>query len=134
MAHHIPYVATASVSNLHDLEHKVSYAMSLSGARYIHVLVPCPLGWGFDPCETILMARLAVESGLFPLFEAEHGRLTRSTPLRRQVPVDRYLERQKRFAHLFAEGADPGVRARIQQQADEQIKTWNLTEEDGHDH
>src|SRR5438093_11054944 len=69
MAHQIPYVATASVSNLRDLERKVTYAMSIDGARYIHIFVPCPLGWGSASEDTIKIARLAVESGLFPLYE-----------------------------------------------------------------
>src|SRR6266700_7001436 len=62
MAHQIPYVATASVADLHDLEHKVTYAMGIHGARYIHIHVPCPLGWGSDPANTIKVARMAVES------------------------------------------------------------------------
>src|SRR5215204_4163834 len=66
MAHDIPYVATASVSNLRDLEAKVTHAMTIEGARYIHIFVPCPLGWGSAPENTIRVARLAVESGLFP--------------------------------------------------------------------
>src|SRR6187455_2437994 len=92
MAHRIPYVATASVSNLRDLEAKITYAMSLRGARYVHILVPCPLGWGSAPEDTIRIARLAVESGLFPLFEAHHGRVTSRTPIRRKVPVTDYLK------------------------------------------
>ena len=59
MAHEIPYVATASVADVRDLEHKVTRAMSMSGARYIHILVPCPLGWGAAPHDTIRLARLA---------------------------------------------------------------------------
>src|SRR3569623_1135159 len=59
LAHEIPYVATATVANLRDLEAKVERAMSLRGARYIHVLVPCPLGWGTASNETIRIARLA---------------------------------------------------------------------------
>ena len=101
MAHEIPYVATASVADLHDLEAKVTRAMGIGGARYIHIHVPCPLGWGSRPCDTIKLARLAVESGLFPLYEAEHGEVVDVTPIRRQVPVDDYLRPQKRFAHLF---------------------------------
>ena len=62
MAHQIPYVATASVHDLHDLEHKVSKAMSFHGARYIEISVPCPLGWGSKPGDTIKIARLAVQS------------------------------------------------------------------------
>ena len=83
IAHDIPYVATASVADLHDLERKVIKAMGIHGARYIHVHVPCPLGWGSASHDTIRLARLAVESGLFPVFEAEHGVVTASRKIRR---------------------------------------------------
>src|SRR6476646_3223638 len=106
MAHRIPYVATASVSNLRDLEAKVTYAMSMEGARYVHILVPCPLGWGSAPEDTIRIARLAVESGLFPLFEAHDGKVTAHTAIRRKIPVVEYLKLQKRFAHLFGKAPD----------------------------
>ncbi len=89
MAHRIPYVATASVANLRDLERKVTYAMGIHGARYIHIFVPCPLGWGSAPEDTIKIARLAVESGLFPLFEAEDGEVTAQHPDPAQGPGDR---------------------------------------------
>ncbi len=86
MAHEIPYVATATVADLHDLEAKVTRAMSMHGARYLHVLVPCPLGWGSASAETIRVARLATQCGLFPVFEAEHGTVTGSTPIRQPDP------------------------------------------------
>ncbi|HYA45608.1 MAG TPA: thiamine pyrophosphate-dependent enzyme, partial [Acidimicrobiales bacterium] len=101
MAHGIPYVATATVSDLHDLEGKVGRAMSFRGARYLHILVPCPLGWSCGTAETVLVARLAVESGLFPLLEAEGGTVTAVTRIRHQVPVEEYLRPQGRYAHLF---------------------------------
>jgi pyruvate ferredoxin oxidoreductase beta subunit len=126
MAHGIPYVATASVSNLRDLEAKVAYAMSIDGARYIHVLVPCPLGWGSAPEDTIRVARLAVESGLFPLFEARHGEVTGTTPIRRKVPVTDYLKLQKRFAHLFGNPPDLGRIGLIQMSADRNIEKFGL--------
>ena len=93
MAHGIPYVATATVADLHDLEAKVERAMEFHGARYLHILVPCPLGWGSAPSDTIRVARLAHETGLFPVFEAEHGEVTavsRDPPphARRGLPVD----------------------------------------------
>jgi len=125
MAHAIPYVATATVADLRDLEAKVERAMAIRGARYLHVLVPCPLGWGAAPGDTIRLARLAVESGLFPVFEAEHGELCRVAPIRRLVPVDDYLRPQKRFAHLFAAGGDD-ARARIQARADRNIRRYGL--------
>jgi len=127
MAHHIPYVATASVANLRDLEFKVTKAMDVRGARYIHIHVPCPLGWGSAPADTIRLARLAVESGLFPLFEAEHGEITGRTPIRRRIPVDEYLQLQRRFAHLFGKEPDTARLARIQAMADRNIAHFGLS-------
>ena len=126
MAHQIPYVATASVSNLRDLERKVTHAMSIRGARYIHIFVPCPLGWGSAPADTIKLARLAVETGLFPLFEAHDGKVTARTPIRRKVPVTEYLKLQKRYAHLFGSPHEQERLALIQQIADRNIAEYGL--------
>lgn len=131
MAHSIPYVATASVANLRDLERKVAKAMTISGARYVHIHVPCPLGWGSLPADTIKVAQLAVESGLFPLFEAEHGEITGRTPIRRKLPVTDYLRLQKRFAHLFNVADEPRL-ARIQAIADRNIEKFGLLEKPTH--
>ncbi len=126
MAHGIPYVATATVADLHDLERKVFRAMELRGARYIHIHVPCPLGWGSASEDTIRLARLAVESGLFPVFEAENGHVTASRKIRRKVPVEEYLRPQRRFAHLF-NAHDAAARiARLQSIADANIAEYNL--------
>lgn len=127
MAHQIPYVATASVANLRDLEFKVTRAMGIHGARYVHIHVPCPLGWGSEPADTIKVARMAVESGLFPLFEAEHGEITGRTRIRSKVPVGEYLRLQKRFAHLFGKDQDPRI-AQIQAMADRNIARFGLLE------
>ena len=132
MAHGIPYVATASVADLHDLEAKVERAIPMRGARYIHVDVPCPLGWGHAADETIQVARLAIESGLFPLFEAEGGVVKRRTPMRRRVPVDACLRLQRRFAHLFSEnqpGGSAGL-AVLQGIADENVRRFGLIVEE----
>jgi len=129
MAHGIPYVATATVADLHDLEAKVNKAMTLHGARYLHIHVPCPLGWGSAPCDTIKVARLAVESGLFPLIEAEYGELSEVTKIRHRVPVEDYLRLQKRFAHLFREPRDEAGLARMQAIADRNIARFGLLEE-----
>jgi len=126
MAHRIPYVATASVANLRDLEAKVTRAMAIPGARYVHIHVPCPLGWGSAPENTIKVARLAVESGLFPLFEAEHGKVVSRYTLRRPVPVDDYLKLQRRYAHLFGKTPDLETVAAIQQIADRNIEEFGL--------
>ena len=126
MAHEIPYVATATVADLRDLEAKVEKAMGLHGARYLHILVPCPLGWGAASHDTIRLARLAWQSGIFPVFEAEHGEVTQVRQIRSQVPVQDYLRPQKRFAHLFAGAGDAATIARIQADADRNIRRFHL--------
>ena len=130
MAHEIPYVATATVADLRDLEAKVEKAMSIHGARYLHILVPCPLGWGAASHDTIRLARLARETGLFPVFEAEHGEVTHVTKIRRHVPVEEYLRPQKRFAHPFSGHGRPETIARIQADADRNIRRFKLLDEE----
>ena len=76
-----------SPDDLHDLEHKVDTAMGMHGARYLHVLVPCPVGWGTSSADTVRVARLAAESGFFPVFEARDGEVTDVRRIRRRVPV-----------------------------------------------
>ena len=129
MAHNIPYVATASVAYLRDLEYKVTKAMSLHGARYIHIFVPCPLGWGAASEDTIKLARLVVESGLFPLFEAEHGEVTGVYKIRKPVPVEEYLKPQRRFAHLFGNAPATKTIAQLQAAADRNIRRFGLLAE-----
>ena len=134
MAHEIPYVATATVADLHDLEAKVTRAMAFRGARYLHVLVPCPLGWGAAPCDTVRLARLATQTGLFPVFEAEFGEVVRSSRIRRPAPVTEYLRLQTRFAHLFDEdgnSARPDTIAALQALADRNIRRYGLAGDTG---
>ncbi len=129
MAHEIPYVATASIHDLHDLEYKVEKAMGMRGARYVEVLVTCPLGWGSRPADTVKLARLAVETGLFPLFEAEHGEVTGVSRIRRPRPVEDYLKLQRRFAHVFKPGNEWQLE-RIQAAANKNIRRYGLVERD----
>ena len=126
MAHEIPYVATATVAELRDLEAKVERAMQMRGARYIHVFVPCPLGWGSASRDTIRVARLVKETGIFPVFEAEDGVVTSVSKIRRPVPVEEYLKLQKRYAHLFGDPPRTDVIARIQERADRNIRNFGL--------
>jgi pyruvate ferredoxin oxidoreductase beta subunit len=130
MAHGIPYVATASVADVRDLEAKVTKAMSMHGARYIHILVPCPLGWGAAPSDTINLARLSIESGLFPIYEAEYGEVTGRRCIRKKVPVQDYLKRQRRFAHLFKPELKVDILARIQAEADRNIRIYGLLDKE----
>ena len=128
MAHEIPYVATGTVAEPRDLEAKVERAMSIRGPRYIHVFVPCPLGWGSSSHDTIRLARLVKETGMFPVFEAEHGEVTSVSKIRRRVPVTEYLKLQRRYAHLFKPAERRDVIDRIQARADRNIARFGLLE------
>lgn len=130
MAHGIPYVATATVADLRDLEAKVERAMAIRGARYLHVLVPCPLGWGTPSGITIRIARLATQCGLFPVFEARDGEITGVTPIRQRMPVEDYLRPQKRFAHLFHHPSGAEDLRRIRDAAEANIRRYGLIGEE----
>ena len=132
MAHEIPYVATATVADLRDLEYKVKKAMQYHGARYIHILVPCPLGWGSASRDTVKLARLATQTGLFPVYEAEAGEITSVMKIRRPVPVEEYLRPQRRFAHIF-KNKDMETLARLQAIADRNIRRYGLIDAEGLD-
>lgn len=129
MAHNIPYVATATVADLHDLEAKVKRAMEFRGARYIHIFVPCPLGWGSASHDTIRLARLAKETGLFPVFAAEHGEVVSVSKIRQKQSVEEYLKPQRRFAHLFGKNPNVEALARFQDMADRNIRKFGLLDD-----
>jgi len=126
MAHGIPYVATATVADLHDLEYKVKKAIGIRGAKYLHIFVPCPLGWGAASHDTIKLARLVKECGLFPVFEAEYGTVTGVAKIRKQIPVEDYLRPQRRYAHLFGTPPATATLATIQALAERNIQQFGL--------
>jgi pyruvate ferredoxin oxidoreductase beta subunit len=126
MAHGIPYVATATIAHLRDLEAKVRRAMEFRGARYLHIFVSCPLGWGHPADQSVRIARLAKETGLFPVFEAEHGEVVSVAKIRKALPVEEYLKPQRRFAHLFVPEVNSEAIARIQAMADRNIRKYGL--------
>jgi pyruvate ferredoxin oxidoreductase beta subunit len=130
LAHEIPYVATATIADLRDLEAKVEHAMNLHGPRYIHILVTCPLGWGSASDDSVKIARLATETGIFPVFEGAHGDVTDVTKIRHRRPVEDYLRLQRRFAHLFSPERQDDVIARIQARADRNIARFELIDEE----
>ncbi|MFI5339880.1 MAG: thiamine pyrophosphate-dependent enzyme [Candidatus Methylomirabilales bacterium] len=104
-AHRIPYAATATVGYPEDLIAKVRRARAFEGTRFLHILAPCPPGWRILPEQTLHLARLAVETRIFPLVEIEDGARVRITMVPRdRAPVSRYLEAQGRFQHLTADG------------------------------
>ena len=96
-----------------------------------YAYLPCPLGWGSATRDTILLARLATESGFFPLFEAEYGEVVSATRIRRLVPVEEYLSRQQRFAHLFRGSRDEERIGALQAIADRNIAVYDLLPAEG---
>jgi len=105
-AHDIPYVATCSVSEPLDLYDKFKKAKQIKGCRYIHILAPCPPGWGYSAEKTIEIARLAVSTGLWVLYEVENGVKTLSKQSKRLLdpekrkPLIEYISQQKRFSGI----------------------------------
>jgi pyruvate ferredoxin oxidoreductase beta subunit len=121
-AHGIPYVATASAGFPQDLIRKVKKAISIKGPKYIQIHVPCPLGWRHESNQMLPVAKMAVETGLYPLFEYEFGVIT----ARKQIapkPVEEYLKMQGRFKHLLN---NPVEIKKVQDVADNNIKKYNL--------
>lgn len=107
-AHRIPYVATACISYPEDLYNKVRKAKEIRGPKYIEVLTPCPPGWRFPMDRTVEMGRLAVETGVWPLYEYENEEMTFNGISRaifegkyKRKPVEDWLKLQGRFSHLF---------------------------------
>ncbi len=102
-AHHLPYAATASPAFLEDLHRKVKKAKSIRGFRFLMIDGPCPPGHKTDPARSIELARLAVDTCLFPLFEVELGRYTVNYRPEPPLPVEDCLRHQGRFRPLLQE-------------------------------
>ena len=116
VAHGVPYVATACTSYPFDYLEKVIKASKVKGPSYIHILAPCPIGWIFPPEKTVEIGRLAVETGMWPLYEIENRklRITYKPPLKKPVKI--YLKAQGRFRHLPDEEIE-----KIQKKVDEKL-------------
>jgi pyruvate ferredoxin oxidoreductase beta subunit len=102
-AHNIPYVATACPSYPIDLIQKVKKAADIEGAAYIHILSVCPTGWRSAPELSIKLGRLAVETGIFPLYEVERGQYRLNIDFPKLKPIKEYIKLQGRFRHLTDE-------------------------------
>ena len=97
--HRIPYVASASVAFPDDFIRKFETAKSIKGMKFIHILTPCPTGWKINPSQTVKLARLAVQTSIFPLFEIRSGEITLNYT-EKDKPVEDYLKLQGRFKHI----------------------------------
>jgi pyruvate ferredoxin oxidoreductase beta subunit len=118
-AHQPAYMATISAHEVVDLAEKVRRAMSLKGPKMFLGLAICPTGWGFDPAKGFEIARLAVETGVWPLKEFFNGEVRHTYVPPRFRPVSEYLEPQRRFRHLFEPRRRDEVIAQIQDNVDE---------------
>lgn len=128
MAHGLSYVATATVGNIQDIRNKVKKALSFPGAKYLQILCPCTAGWKYEDRLTIKLARLAQQTGLYPIFEAEYGKITNSLKVPKQkISVEEYLKPQKRFKHLFKSKKGLAIIKTIQNIADQNVKKYNLS-------
>jgi len=121
VAHNIPYVATASPSYPFDMMDKVKKGLEVNGPAYIHVLSVCPTGWRSSPNLSVKLGRLAVETGVFPLYEVESGKYKITMEISPLRPVKDYLSTQGRFRHL-----SDGMVAEIQERV---IKEYELLKE-----
>lgn len=117
-AHHIAYQATVTPAYAEDMVRKFQKARTIKGFRFIHVMSPCPPGWKYDPRKTVNLSRLAVQTGLFPLYEIEDGRFRLSVPVPKRKPVGEFLRAQDRFRGLSAQDE-----AAIQESVDRRWET-----------
>jgi len=104
-AHRIPYAATANIAFPDDLMQKFRKAKNIQGTRFIHIYASCPTGWRVPSDQTIAIARLAVQTNLFPLYEVENG-TTYSINYKGNRPISEYLSVQGRFKHLTQSDMD----------------------------
>jgi len=97
--HKIPYIANASIAFPEDFIKKFITAKNIRGMRFIHILIPCQAGWKTNPSKTVKIARLAVQTGIFPLYEIKSGKITLNYN-EKDIPVEEYFKLQGRFSHL----------------------------------
>ena len=119
-AHNPSYLATATIAFPLDLKRKVEKARDSEGPAFIHVLAPCPTGWRYPPEKTFEISKLAVETGIFPLYEFKNGKFRITYKPKERKPVEEYLRLQGRFRHLTKEEIE-----KIQKMVDE---TWERIE------
>jgi pyruvate ferredoxin oxidoreductase beta subunit len=118
--HHINYVAQASLSDFNDLTEKVKKAIAVEGPSFINLISPCQRSWGFDPSLTVQLAKMAVETNYWPLYEVDHGKFILNYIPKEKVPIAEWFKMQKRFKHLL-EPQNAKLLEDIQKSTDEQF-------------
>lgn len=127
LAHGLKYVAQTTAAFPLDIVKKVKQAVATPGPSYLQILVPCIPGWKIEPSQTIRLARLAAQTGIYPVVEYVNGQLKEviKTPAQRPK-VEEYLKPQGRFKHLFRDDLGKEQIKHIQRIADENVKKYNL--------
>ena len=120
VAHNVPYVAQAAPSNWNDFVTKVQKALATDGPSFINVLMPCRLGWAFDPKYGMQMARDAVNTCYWPLFEVVDGKYRITYTPKEKVPVADFMKKLTKFRHLF----QPGNEAIVESLQAEVDRRW----------
>jgi pyruvate ferredoxin oxidoreductase beta subunit len=124
-AHNIPYAAQASVSHWKDLTTKAEKAFAVEGPAFLNVFAPCPRGWRTPSSQTIEIAKLAVQTGFWPMYEVEDGVWRQTVKVINRKPVEEFLKPQGRFKHLF-KPENAALLAEIQADVD---RAWERLQE-----
>ncbi|MDO8847376.1 MAG: thiamine pyrophosphate-dependent enzyme [Coriobacteriia bacterium] len=120
-AHNVPYAAQASISHWKDLTSKAEKAFAVEGPAFLNVFAPCPRGWRIPSNQSVESAKLAVQTGFWPLYEVENGVFRQTVKVMNRKPVTEFLKPQGRFKHLFAPGNE-ALLAEIQSDVD---RAWD---------
>ncbi|MEO0080428.1 MAG: thiamine pyrophosphate-dependent enzyme [candidate division WOR-3 bacterium] len=123
IAHDIAYAGQTTVYFWKDLTDKVAKALAKDGPSFLNVLVPCPLGWGHPPSETINISKLAADTCFWPIYEFEDGRYKINYEPKEKKPVEEFLKAQQRFRHLFEHPDGKKIIAELQRRIDAE---WQL--------
>jgi pyruvate/2-oxoacid:ferredoxin oxidoreductase beta subunit len=128
LAQGIPYAATASIGYVEDLAAKIRRAKDIDGPSYIHVHTPCSTGWRFPAGQTVTVARAAVDSGLWPLFEVVDGKVHITRKTGQLKPLKDFVTAQGRFAGVTPEKIDQWqqeVQDKYRRLAEKEGQQWN---------
>ena len=120
-AHNIPYAAQGTISHWNDLVTKAQKAFAADGPAFLNVLSPCHRGWQYPMTDTVSIAKLAVETGIWPLYEIENGQHKMTVKIREKKPTVEWLKLQGRFKHLFASPDHQPILDRIQKEIDDKL-------------
>ena len=120
-AHNIPLAAQASPSHWRDLMKKAKKAIELDGPAFLNILAPCNRGWRTKTDDAIALSKLAVETGYWPLYEIENGKLKLTVKPKEKKPLEEFLKPQGRFKHMFSPGNEPLLKM-LQEDVD---KEWD---------